>query len=346
MQTKTLTQLENMNNYGLFDCNDNTGEYLLDIPSRLREVQGLNHLMVITDKSIYLSGMPLRKRPVSYSHPSDGLETSVQKVRGNCKLAPHVTITVHGMGKDLLDEAIAKLGIKTPIEYDYLSYFYPRDFHFEEFKPVKAWNRIADVMGIERLTVKEGNAFLGSLNAAVIGSKMDAFLTGQDISEVYNNGFYMQFNSCMGGRDCDWFVLYDQLQAEGKLEMLVIQSKNGKDMGRALIWIGDNPSDRYIDKIYVHYSASGIANVNAIDAVREYCIANGITKTVSSFCINQDLGFNLITNLFIPFPFEELSRFPYVDNMRYWSQDGLRASNSNGAALICMNQTDGRREKM
>jgi len=347
MNTKTRSQLDNVNQYSVFDCNDNTGEYLLDIPHRLREVGGLDKLMVITDGSIYLTKMPLRKRPVSYSHPTDGLETCIEKVKARFNLSPQSQLIITAMGKQMLDEQIAKLMIKVPMDgdIDYMSYLYPRDFDWEETKPIKAWNKIADIMGIERLTVKEGNAFLGSLNAATIGSKMNCFLTAERISDVYNGGFYMQFNSCMGGKDCDFFELYDTLQEDGQLEMIVIQAQNGKDMGRALIWIGSNPSDRYIDKVYVHHSSSGIANINAIEAVREYCVANNITKTVSSFCINMGLGFDLISNLFIPIPFNPLNKYPYVDSMRYWSQDGLRSQNNNGAAIIAMNSTEGRFEK-
>jgi hypothetical protein len=166
------------------------------------------------------------------------------------------------------------------------------------------------------------------------------------ISEVYSNEREDQFGSCMAGESSSYFELYDHLQNKRKLQILVIRNGNGEHCGRALVWYGTNPDDKYLDRIYTR-RRNGVKLRDALSAVKEFCDNHDIRKCVNDECAN-DVGLEFKrVSISVDADPHEFDEFPYVDSMRYWFSDG-RLRNSSSAAnaylITTMNQTDGTAE--
>jgi hypothetical protein len=230
--------------------------------------------------------------------------------------------------------------------YDH-TYSHDRMSRWSDFmRPVTAINSMRKMLGMPTLTQDITNVMLSKIPDIILSMKYYCELWNGSISEVYSSENDDQFGSCMAGESSERFELYDYLQCGGKLQILVIRNGNGEHCGRALVWYGTNPDDKYLDRIYTR-RRNGVKLRDALAAVKEFCEDNGIHKCVHDECVS-DVGLEFrrvsISVGCEPHSFEE---FPYVDSMRHWFSDGrIRNSEStaNAYRIGQMNQTDGSAE--
>jgi hypothetical protein len=150
----------------------------------------------------------------------------------------------------------------------------------------------------------------------------------------------------MKGESSDYFEIYDELQTAGRLRMLLVRKASNTDggthIGRALVWVGENPSDSYIDRIYCPTSpTSSDPHPMVIQAIADFCKAEGIEKTVFDQTARV-IPWLTKTTLRVKCSFY-FDHYPYVDSLRYLYDDGwLSTSSSRGYNCRILDQTDGR----
>jgi hypothetical protein len=108
------------------------------------------------------------------------------------------------------------------------------------------------------------------------------------------------------------------------------------------VWVGENPADSYIDRIYCPSSpSSSDPHPTVVQAIADFCKAEGIAKAV------YDQTSRLIpwlthATLRVKSNFY-FNHYPYVDSLRYLYDDGwLSTSSSRGYNCRVLDQTDGR----
>jgi hypothetical protein len=210
-------------------------------------------------------------------------------------------------------------------------------------RPVAAINNLRKMLGMPTLTQDITNVMLSKIPDILDSLKYTCEMWDGRISDVYSNEHDDQFGSCMAGESSDRFQLYDHLQYKRKLQILVIRNGKGEHCGRALVWYGTNPDDKYLDRIYTR-RRNGVKIRDALAAVQEFCDNNDIRKCVHEECIG-DVGLEFKrVSISVDADPHEFDEFPYVDSMRYWFGDG-RLRNSSSAAntylLGKMDNTDG-----
>jgi hypothetical protein len=108
-----------------------------------------------------------------------------------------------------------------------------------------------------------------------------------------------------------------------------------------LVWVGENPADSYIDRIYCESSpSSSDPHPMVVQAIADFCKAEGIAKTVFGQT-SRLIPWLTDTSLRVKCNFH-FDRYPYVDSLRYLYADGwLSTSSSRGYDCRILDQTDG-----
>jgi hypothetical protein len=214
-------------------------------------------------------------------------------------------------------------------------------------RPVATINTMLKGFGLPQLDTLAGNDMLAKVAAAVNDERAVVSWLEAPISELYSNesSSYQRFTSCMKGESPETFEIYDELQEAGRLRMLLVHKasrpESGTHIGRALVWVGANPDDSYIDRIYCESAAnSSDPNPMVAQAISDFCKAEGIGKTVYEQTARV-IPFLTHTTLRVKSNFY-FDRYPYVDSLRYLYDDGwLSTSSSRGYDCRILNQTDG-----
>jgi|694.fasta_scaffold20824_7 hypothetical protein len=215
-------------------------------------------------------------------------------------------------------------------------------------RPIATINAMLKGYGLPELDTLAGNDMLAKIAAAMDDERAVVSWLGDPISELYCNetSDYQKFTSCMKGSPSDYFEIYDELQDAGSLRMLLVHKASNTDggthIGRALVWVGQNPDDSYIDRIYCASAASSSdPNPMVVQAIADFCKAEGITKTVFEQTARlipwlTHATLRVKSNFYF-------DHYPYVDSLRYLYDDGwLSTSSSRGYECRTLDQTDGR----
>ena len=206
-------------------------------------------------------------------------------------------------------------------------------------RPVAALNKWLKRFGVPTLDTTQGNELLAAIDDVLQEQKARCAWAEGRIGRFYSSHTGVPYSSCMAGADEDWFGLYDHMQSSGKLKLLEI-TRDGTHVGRALVWFGSNPDDKYLDRVYAPpYRDSFEPDV--IRAIQEFCAAEGIGKTVYTqteerIGLPHVAGFSIATGTYP----HDFGHYPYVDSLRYFGHDGrLRTQNSH--SCIVLDQTNG-----
>ena len=206
-------------------------------------------------------------------------------------------------------------------------------------RPVAALNKWLKRFGVPALDTTQGNELLAAIDDVLQEQHAQCTWAEGRIGRFYSSHTGVPYSSCMAGADEDWFGLYDDMQSSGKLKLLEI-TRNNEHIGRALVWFGSNPDDKYLDRIYAPpYRDSFEPDV--VKAIKEFCAAEGIQKTVygqteERIGLHYVAGFSIATGV-CPYDY---SHYPYVDSLRYFGYDGrLRTQNTHNC--IVLDQTNG-----
>jgi hypothetical protein len=206
-------------------------------------------------------------------------------------------------------------------------------------RPVATLNRWLKRFSVPTLDTTQGNELLAAIDDVLQEHKACCAWAEGGIGRFYSAHASTLYVSCMAGADEDWFGLYDHMQSRGQLKLLNI-TRDGGHIGRALVWFGSNPDDKYLDRVYAPpYRDSFEPDV--IRAVQEFCREEGIAKTVfeqtaERIGLPHVGGFSIETGA-NPYDF---GYYPYVDSLRYFGHDGrLRARNSHNC--IVLDRTNG-----
>ena len=211
-------------------------------------------------------------------------------------------------------------------------------------RPVATLNAMLKRCGYTTLDREAGEAMLTEIDELVIAMRAEARWYDGAISDCYNENGHAPYDSCMQGKPRSWFELYDHMQQHDQLKLMEL-TRDGEHIGRALVWFGTNPDDLYIDRVYAPNGRS-TWEPDVVAAGRDFCVAEGIRKTVYSQTAERIPGLEYTSKFRIkvaghatPGRFEA---FPYVDSMRNFGFDGyLRHSNSSGHHCLCMEDTEG-----
>ena len=315
---------------------------LLTIPLRLQIRGAWEILRLSLDGRAFLTKMPL------VSNGGDSISNSARLWRGRYRKAG-VSVVIESYDKNDFEEKsnlLKGLNILSPLArpLESIGFSYPYDFEWQEMRPLKAWQAIAEKMGVLPMSAPEGNEFLSSLKTILTGTEVVVRKIEGSISEFYSDSPHTEFSSCMAGKPLEYFEFYDILQDEGILDLIECVTTSGKRVGRALLWHGTNPSDSYLDRLYADCPNDNW-NKGVINALKAYCASNGIRKTVNDASSNRLLGLERMETVFLPIDqnlLMNLSRFPYMDSMRYLYADGLRQRClSNGEQWRALNSTNG-----
>ena len=206
-------------------------------------------------------------------------------------------------------------------------------------RPVATLNKWLKRFSIPTLDTTQGNELLAAIDDVLQEQKASCSWAEGGIGRFYSAHASTPYSSCMAGADEDWFGLYDHMQSRGQLKLLNI-TRDGTHIGRALVWFGSNPDDKYLDRVYAPpYRDSFEPDI--IRAIQEFCREEGIEKTVyeqtsERIGLQHVGGFSIQTGA-CPYDF---SHYPYVDSLRYFGHDGrLRSQNSHNC--IVLDQTNG-----
>jgi hypothetical protein len=140
------------------------------------------------------------------------------------------------------------------------------------------------------------------------------------ISTVYHDDNEDRYSSCMSGKPTRYFELYDYLQRAGKLTMVLLKNGAGVFLGRALCWKGSNPDDLYLDRLYVPES-HGSWKPAAVQAYKDFCAANNITKTVFGRTSDATGLEHKRISIEVGVSPSYFGAFPYVDSMCIFCSD-------------------------
>jgi hypothetical protein len=214
-------------------------------------------------------------------------------------------------------------------------------------RPVATINAMLKGYGLPQLDTLAGNDMLARIAAAVNDERAVVSWLEGPISELYSgeDSGYQKFTSCMKGSPSGFFEMYDELQDAGRLRMLLVHKASMPDpdthIGRALVWVGENPADSYIDRIYCESSpSSSDPHPMVVQAIADFCKAEGIAKTVFEQT-SRLIPWLTHTTLRVKCSFH-FDYYPYVDSLRYLYDDGwLSTSSSRGYGCRILNQTDG-----
>jgi hypothetical protein len=214
-------------------------------------------------------------------------------------------------------------------------------------RPVATINAMLKGYGLPQLDTLAGNDMLARIAAAADDERAVVSWLEGPISELYSEETtgYQNFPSCMKGCPSDYFEMYDELQDAGRLRMLLVHKAKSPDsgthIGRALVWVGENPADSYIDRIYCPSSpSSSDPHPTVVQAIADFCTAEGIAKTVFEQT-SRLIPWLIHTSLRVKCNFH-FDRYPYVDSLRYLYDDGwLSTSSSRGYNCLTLDQTDG-----
>jgi hypothetical protein len=220
------------------------------------------------------------------------------------------------------------------------------DEHAEWTDPgriVSTLNAFLKRLALTPLDTPAGSALLASIDDLFIQNRVTVSWWEQSISYLYSGTDTAPYVSCMKGRPEEWFALYDHMQRNGQLRMIVLE-RGGEHVGRALVWQGENPDDLYLDRIYAEDYRGGQAP-DVITAIKEFCRDHGIRKAVFEQT-SERIGLTHVNGLRIKVAGgmgpDDFEYYPYVDSLRYFHYDGwLAMSSRSGVNQICLDDTDG-----
>lgn len=218
---------------------------------------------------------------------------------------------------------------------------------FTDFgRPVAVINALLKQLGSPPLPQDVTNPMLTKIQNICENASYVCKWTEKTISKVYHEGDRGDHGSCMSGKPHSYFELYDHLQNEGRLRLIELHNAGGIRYGRALCWFGENPAEKYLDRLYVPMT-NGMRDPDAVEAFRTFIQAEGITKTVWGDNVSI-LGLEHRERVHIPVgvPYTTFDQFPYIDSMCYWFSDNTISNSdsrrSSGAySLGEMQNTDG-----
>ena len=158
------------------------------------------------------------------------------------------------------------------------------------------------------------------------------FISDDDlISEIYHNeagASTTRYTSCMAGKSTSYFEMYDDLQQHKRLTLIHLMNGKGEWKGRALCWIGSNPDDFYLDRIYVPES-NGYQIQDAVEAFRVFCSANNIRKSVFTKTADSIGLEHKSISIELPKELRYYDSYPYADSMYRVCSDGKLRNHSN-----------------
>lgn len=213
-------------------------------------------------------------------------------------------------------------------------------------RPVAVINAMLKSFRLEPLSTDSSNALLAKIGNIHESAVYKCIWDPRSISQVYNEEPQSLNGSCMSGKPVGYFELYDHLQKLGRLKSISLRNGLNEHVGRALVWVGENPESLYLDRFYAP-TPNGDHDPDCIQALKDFCQAEGITKTVWERNANNKLELEHVSTLAIPVDVgpEDFDHFPYVDSMKNWySDDKIRNYHTTARGLSCrgeMQNTDG-----
>jgi hypothetical protein len=190
-------------------------------------------------------------------------------------------------------------------------------------KPISTLNKLLTKLKCRLIDTEEGNQILSDLAAIKEAGKFIVRWDNRQISDVYNGEPHLFLRSCMSGHCKSWFEIYDDLQDADILKMAELTNSAGDHLGRALVWVGQNPNSLYLDRCYMPESNNGFDS-DAIRAFEEFCKNEGIVKTVYERNKIPDLVHRNLT-ITLPRELEDYDYAPYIDSM--FCHDGGKLRN-------------------
>ena len=211
---------------------------------------------------------------------------------------------------------------------------------------VSCINNFLKYMAFPPMPTVKTNPILAAIESVhkLAGYSCEWLHDDESISDVYSgeDSGETGYSSCMSGKPSNYFELYDDLERDGRLSLVHLVDGEGNRRGRALCWKGSNPNDLYLDRLYLP-EYSSVQDPLAQAAFKEFCIANGITKTVFQKTADAlDLEFKSIS-IRMPSPLYDYDYAPYADSMYRVCEDGKLRNHSGGgyAVLTELRNTDG-----
>ena len=211
---------------------------------------------------------------------------------------------------------------------------------------VSCINNFLKYTGFPPMPTVKTNPILAAIESVhkLAGYSCEWLHDDESISDVYNDedSGTTGYSSCMSGKPTSFFELYDDLEIDGSLSLVHLIDGEGNRRGRALCWKGSNPNDLYLDRLYLP-EYSSVQDPLAQAAFKEFCIANGITKTVFQKTADAlDLEFKSIS-IKMPIHIHNYHYAPYADSMYRVCEDGkLRNHSGSGYAVLTeLRNTDG-----
>jgi len=211
---------------------------------------------------------------------------------------------------------------------------------------VSCINNFLKYMNFPPMPTVKTNPILAAIESAhkTAGYSCEWLHEDENISEVYSGEDPDEtgYTSCMSSKPPSYFELYDDLEQDGKLTLVHLIDGEGIRKGRALCWIGNNPNDFYLDRLYIP-EYNSVQDPLAQTAFKEFCISNGITKTVFDRTADA-LGLEFKTiSIRMPNSIYNYGYAPYVDSMyRVCDDQKLRNHSGGGYSTVTeLRSTDG-----
>lgn len=213
-------------------------------------------------------------------------------------------------------------------------------------KVVSCINNFLKYLGFAPMQTVKTNPILAAIESVhkLAGYSCEWLSDDENISDVYSgeDSGETGYSSCMAGKPSSYFEIYDDLDRDNKLTLIHLIDGDGNRRGRALCWKGSNPDDFYLDRLYIP-EYNSVQDPLAHAAFKEFCAANGITKTVFQKTA-EVLGLEFKTiSIAMPTSIHNYNYAPYVDSMYRVCEDGkLRNHSGGGYSVITeLHNTDG-----
>lgn len=211
-------------------------------------------------------------------------------------------------------------------------------------KVVTCINNFLKYVGFEPMPTIKTNPILAGIESARKLGEYHCEWATDDVSDIYSNESDSDnyYTSCMAGKPSSYFELYDDLQKAGSLRLIHLLDGAGNRKGRALCWVGNNPADFYLDRLYVP-EFSSVQDPLAHTAFEKFCAANNIHKTVYQKTADA-LGLELKSiSIELPYSIHNYDYAPYVDSMYRVCEDGKLRNHSGGGSPVIteLHNTDG-----
>lgn len=213
-------------------------------------------------------------------------------------------------------------------------------------RPVATINKWLKRYDLPPIDTETTNRWLAQVST-ILSSKqytVEWIPKGISISEVYSawegdeDEDHPELGSCMSGQDDTYFEMYDDLQRDGVLTMMLIKV-NGRHCGRALVWI--DGGQYYLDRVYCVRVNSAFPE-RAVSAVKDFLAQEKVEKCVyHTDRFSANLSHRVLSVCCATL--DNYNCVPYVDSLRFWYSDGILSSRSDRSChmLAELTNTDG-----